>query len=338
MNSLIAGDIAPFSRIPGWLLTLACIIALVYSGPAWCGSRYANGFDLQGALVPQDEIVNGGPPRDGIPALIAPRFVTASEATFLRSDDRVLGVLLNGVAKAYPERILIWHEIVNDEFNGEPLVVSFCPLCGTGAAHSASVDGKRLTFGVSGLLYNSNLLLYDKQTQSLWSQMLGKAISGPLKGAALKDFPITHTTWQAWQKEHPRTVVLSSHTGYQLGYGINPYSDYLTNAVVMFRVRQESHRFHPKEWVLGVEANGTYKAYPFTELANAGNVVRDRVGGRLVEIRLDSASWSAQAVSDGNRTRPRRPTGSPGSLSTHAPTLTKPRRPPEGSDLPIEDR
>ncbi|WP_432262703.1 DUF3179 domain-containing protein [Cupriavidus sp. TMH.W2] len=295
----IAEVIAPFSRFPGWLLRLACIIAIVCSSPAWCSNRYANGFDLQGALVPQDDIVNGGPPRDGIPALIAPRFVAASEATYLRPDDRVLGVLLNGVAKAYPERILLWHEIVNDEFDGEPLVVSFCPLCGTGAAHSASVDGKRLTFGVSGLLYNSNLLLYDKQTQSLWSQMLGKAIAGPFKGTALKDFPITHTTWQAWRKEHPRTVVLSERTGYRRDYGFNPYSDYLTNALVMFRVSQESHRFHPKEWVLGVEADGTYKAYPFTELAKAGNVVRDRVGGRLIEVRLDAATWSASASSDG---------------------------------------
>ncbi|WP_454753975.1 DUF3179 domain-containing protein [Cupriavidus necator] len=299
MNSPLVGDIAPVTRIFGWLLTMACVIALVWSRPAECADRYANGFDLHGALVSQDEIVNGGPPRDGIPALIAPRFVAASEATFLRSGDRVLSVLLNGVAKAYPERILIWHEIVNDEFNGEPLVVSFCPLCGTGAAHSARVDGKRLTFGVSGLLYNSNLLLYDKQTQSLWSQMLGKAISGPLKGAALMGFPITHTTWQAWQKEHPHTVVLSERTGYQRNYGFNPYSDYMTNAVVMFRVRQESHRFHPKEWVLGVGANGSFKAYPFTGLAKAGNVVRDRVGGRLFEIRLDPATRSAQAVSDG---------------------------------------
>jgi hypothetical protein len=299
MHWPIVGGIAKLSRIYGWLLTLACVAALAWSSPAWCGDRYANGFDLQGALVPRDEIVSGGPPRDGIPALTSPAFVPAAEATFLRPDDRVLGVQLNGVAKAYPERVLIWHEIVNDEFNGEPLVVSFCPLCGTGTAHSARVNGKLLTFGVSGLLYNSNLLLYDKQTQSLWSQMLGKAISGPLMGTALKEYPVAHTSLQAWQKEHPHTVVLSERTGYRRNYDFNPYSDYLTNAVMMFRVREESHRFHPKEWVLGVEANGTYKAYPFTELAKAGNVVRDRVGGRLIEIRLDPASRSAQVTSDG---------------------------------------
>ncbi|RWA53122.1 hypothetical protein AU476_14940 [Cupriavidus sp. UYMSc13B] len=193
MHWPIVGDIAKLSRIYGWLLTLACVAAFAWSSPVWCGDRYANGFDLQGALVPRDDIVSGAPPRDGSRRDL-PDFVPASEATFLRPDDRVLGVLLNGVAKAYPERILIWHEIVNDEFNGEPLVVSFCPLCGTGTAHSARLDGKSLTFGVSGLLYNSNLLLYDKQTQSLWSQMLGKAISGPLMGTALKEYQVAHTT------------------------------------------------------------------------------------------------------------------------------------------------
>lgn len=289
-------EIEAFFRLLFKLLCLSA--ALAWTGLSF-GIDYANGFNIKGALVPEDEIVGGGPPRDGIPALFNPRFVSPAEVQFLKPDDRVLGVSLNGVAKAYPERIMIWHEIVNDDFNGKPVVVSFCPLCGTGEAHFAKLDGKRLSFGVSGLLYNSNLLLYDKQTESLWSQLLGKAITGPMKGSVLKGLPVVHTVWEAWKKVHPDTLVLSDKTGFERNYSYNPYSDYLSNAVVMFRVNRESHRFHPKEWVLGVEANGKYKAYPFTELAKADYLVRDTVAGKTLEIRLDPATRSAQAFTAG---------------------------------------
>ena len=166
-----------------------------------------NGFDLQGSLVPAKEIRHGGPPRDGIPALDQPRFIPAASASYLKPDDRVLGMELNGIVKAYPIRILDWHEIANDDFNGQPVVVTYCPLCGTGMAFSAQIGGSRTTFGVSGLLYNSDVLLYDRQTDSLWSQLLGKAITGPLKGTELKLIPLRHTTWRAWKSEHPDTLV-----------------------------------------------------------------------------------------------------------------------------------
>lgn len=281
-----------------WLL-FGCTFALVWSGASLGEEPYVNGFDVRKALVPQDEIVEGGPPRDGIPALMAPHFVTAADATFLRADDSVLGVSLHAAAKAYPVRILNWHEIVNDEIAGQPVAVSFCPLCGTGAAFYAQAQGRRLTFGVSGLLYNSNLLLYDKETQSLWSQLMNKAISGPLKGTLLVSLPVTQTTWKAWRQAHPDTLVLSEHTGYRRDYAFDPYADYMSSAMLMFRVSKESHRFQPKEWVLGVAANGAYKAYPFTELAKAGTVLHDHVGGQPVEIRFDPVARSAQAFSAG---------------------------------------
>ncbi|NIR48043.1 DUF3179 domain-containing protein, partial [candidate division KSB1 bacterium] len=144
-----------------------------------------NGFDLSGSLIPPDEILAGGPPRDGIPAIDNPKFVSPSEADFLQPEDRVLGIDRNGVAKAYPIKIVNWHEIINDRFGDEAVVVTYCPLCGSGVAFSAEINAKATTFGVSGLLYNNDVLLYDRRTKSLWSQLMGKAVTGPLKAEEL---------------------------------------------------------------------------------------------------------------------------------------------------------
>ena len=152
-----------------------------------------NGYLLNDALIPADEIHHGGPPRDGIPAIDTPQFVDADAAGFLKPSDRVLGIERNGVRKAYPVAILNWHEIVNDRFADEPLVVTYCPLCGTGIAYLSVSGGVELKFGVSGLLYNSDMLLYDRETESLWSQISRQAISGPMKGRKLKSVPVMHT-------------------------------------------------------------------------------------------------------------------------------------------------
>ncbi len=121
-----------------------------------------NGFDLKGALIPVNQIHGGGPPKDGIPSIDQPTFVLADEEDYLQNDAAVLGINYQGIIKAYPINILNWHEIVNDQFNQEPVVITFCPLCGSGMAFSASINGKAHTFGVSGLLYNSDVLLYDR--------------------------------------------------------------------------------------------------------------------------------------------------------------------------------
>ncbi len=159
-----------------------------------------NGFNLSGAFIPEEDIHPGGLPRDGIPAIDEPYFIDALAAEFLKPSDRVLGIVRNGIAHAYPVAILNWHEVVNDNFSKEKIVVTYCPLCGTGIAYQASVGGEALTFGVSGLLYNSDMLLYDRQTQSLWSQMLMQAISGPRKGKRLQIIPLEHTSWADWQQ------------------------------------------------------------------------------------------------------------------------------------------
>ena len=174
-----------------WLIYSIFMIALhpVTIAPA-VAQFDLNGFTIDDPLVPENEILRGGPPRDGIPSIDHPNFIS-SQAAELDSTDKVLGIHLNGVSKAYPINILNYHELVNDQFNGQAVAISFCPLCGTGIAFDAQLpNGESRSFGVSGLLYNSDLLMYDRETQSLWSQMEGKAINGPEKGTILERLPL----------------------------------------------------------------------------------------------------------------------------------------------------
>ena len=170
------------------------------------------GFDFSEHSIPINEIHSGGPAKDGIPALYDPEFITANDAHYLKSSDRVLGLSINGESKAYPLRILNWHELVNDRVGGTDVLVSYCPLCGTGMAFDSNINGERTLFGVSGKLYNSDVLFYDRKTESLWSQIKMEAVTGPLTGSRLKLLPLVHTTWEAWKKKHPDTKVLSKKT------------------------------------------------------------------------------------------------------------------------------
>lgn len=250
-----------------------------------------NGFQLDNSSIPINKIHHGGPPRDGIPSLDQPRFLTAPRAAYLKPDDRVLGVVHKGEARAYPIRILDWHEIVNDRIKGDAVIVTYCPLCGTGLVYDGNINGKLTDFGVSGLLYNSDVLLYDRQTESLWSQILSEAISGSLKGSNLKTLPVSHTSWASWKKEHPDTIVLSAETGFNRDYSRSPYAGYGDNEQIFFPVNKQSRAYHPKERVLGVTINGKTKAYPFKELAKLkGNVVTDNFAGKQLTVNFDIAN------------------------------------------------
>jgi hypothetical protein len=262
-----------------------------------------NGFDLEGSLVPPEEIHLGGPARDGIPAIDRPEFISAERADFLSPEDRVLGLTIGETAKAYPIAIMNWHEIVNDCLGGERVALTYCPLCGTGVAFAAEAEGRELSFGVSGLLYNSGVLLYDRQTESLWSQIRRQAISGPMRGERLEVLPLTHTTWQAWQQDHPDTLVLSTDTGFRRDYDRDPYTGYGAEAGLYFPVANQSRRYHPKERVLGLEIDGRFKAYPFAELSRIGaGEIDDRFAGRTLTIRFDADAESARAFdSEGNQ-------------------------------------
>ena len=257
-------------------------------------SERLNGFDLTGALIPREEFMRGGPARDGIPALTDPRFVAAAQAP-LAPEDRVVGVRLGNAAKAYPIRILNWHEVVNDAVAGRRIVVSYCPLCGTAMVFDAVAGGRHREFGVSGLLYNSDVLLYDRESQSLWSQVMRKAVSGPVKGAPLVQIAARHTTWGEWRREFPDTVVQSFETGHERDYSRDPYAGYDAWEGTYFPVRHRDPRLSPKEWVLGFELGGKAKAYPLKDCPAGG--WRDEVGGATVHVRCDRASRTGAVVS-----------------------------------------
>ncbi len=255
---------------------------------------FMNGFDLAGASIPISEIQRGGPPRDGIPSIDDPQFLDPSKVTFLDVDDPVIGVKIDGVARAYPLRILVWHEVVNDEINGKPIVVTYCPLCGTSMVFEGVLqdNGEPLSFGVSGLLFRSDVLMYDRQTESLWSQLSLKAVSGPMKGAPLKWMASDLINYGSWVRKHRKTgtrEVLSTQTGADRDYTRNPYTSYNNSNVVWFVVPENRSELADKSWILGLIQGNQAKAYPINSLTLRG-VIRDKFAGRNLEIRINPGS------------------------------------------------
>lgn len=301
MNHPALASPTPWQRAAWALLAAALALgvgAVLLNPPAATAEPTLNGFDLAGALVPATAIQRGGPPRDGIPAIDQPRFVEPKAAR-IAPDARVLGIVVNGDARAYPISILNWHEIVNDRVGGRAVVVTFCPLCGTGMAFDASLGVKPSSFGVSGLLYNSDVLLYDRETSSLWSQILMTAVTGPMKGRKLRPLPTAHTSWADWRARHPGSKLLSGDTGFARDYGRDPYAGYEQTAEPMFDVQHRDGRFPAKEWVLGVSIGEVHKAYPFSLLAKAigsQGVLRDQVGGQALTIHFDASHRSARVT------------------------------------------
>jgi len=257
------------------------------------------GFDLSNLTISMEYMKDGGPPRDGIPSIDNPEFLIIQEAGFMQDEDRILGISFNGVSKAFPVKILNFHEIVNDKFGDHPVVVTFCPLCGSGLAFDALIEDGRKTFGVSGLLYNSDVLLYDRQTETLWSQIMSKAVSGPLVGHKLKVFQTYNTSWKEWKTQHPNTLVLSTNTGYDKDYSRDPYPDYYESEKVWFPVANTNDAMHAKTKVIGLDINGTYKAYPFPELKKAKKPIRDQVDGKEILIHFNKKEESAY-ITDAN--------------------------------------
>ena len=260
-----------------------------------------NGFNVDNAIVPKRQILAGGPDRDGIPALDKPRFISGAEAA-LPGDARVLGVVRRGEARAYPINILNWHEIVNDRIGDESVMVTYCPLCGSGMVFSAPSTGSpRDSFGVSGLLYDSDMLLYDRATESLWSQIRAEAIAGPRVGERLTQIPARHTTWANWFESFPDTILLSEETGFRRDYGKSPYGDYEKSRRLYFSVSKRAPRtHHPKALVLGVSIDDEHRAYPFSELDTARrDRLVDELGGQTLTIHWDADASSAYATSNG---------------------------------------
>lgn len=222
-------------------------------------------------LVNPNKIRGGGPPKDGIPSLDDPKYVTVDKANeWIEDNELVLAIVHKGQKRVYPLQILVWHEIVNDVIKGDPILITYCPLCGSGIAFERKImiDGeeKVVEFGTSGKLYNSNLVMYDRETDTYWTQIDGKAIVGELTGQELKDVSIDTVVWRDWKKEHPDSEVLSQITGYTRPYGKDPYGSYYENSNLFFPVENEDNRIHSKDVIFGVEDEGKYIAYREVDL------------------------------------------------------------------------
>ncbi|NNL65600.1 MAG: DUF3179 domain-containing protein [Myxococcales bacterium] len=266
--------------------TLSILFALALLAPSVGAEPVRNGFDLSGASVPAEQILAGGPPRDGIPALDHPTHMAAATSAW-RDEEIVLGVARDGEARAYPVAILNWHELVNDTLGGDPILVSFCPLCGTGLAFDRRIGGKTRTFGVSGLLFRSDLLMFDRESESLWSQISAEALSGPQRGERLRLVRARMMEWGAWKRAHPDTTILSPETGHRRDYGRSPYQGYATSDETYFPVKLDP-RYHPKMPTLGLRIAGrAARAYPASELVQAGGSVSERFLGHRVRVGYD---------------------------------------------------
>lgn len=249
------------------------------------------GFVLSNLIIPADEIMDGGVPRDGIRSLITPK--VSDKNMSVPETTEVLGVRFNGQARAYPVKILNFHEAVNDTLGGIPIVVTFCPLCGSGVSFVSKTKEESLTFGISGLLYNSDVLLYDHQTESLWSQLMGKAISGPLSGEELEQIPTDRMTWEQWEKLNLNTTLGAYETKYPINYEQEPYREYLSSDQLMFPVNKQNRKIENKEMVIGVTYKGKYKAYPFAELKSTTGKIEDILAGEPITIHFNKESNKA---------------------------------------------
>jgi hypothetical protein len=240
-------------------------------------------------LVDPEKIVSGGPPKDGIPSIDNPRYVSVEEADqWIQDNELVLALIYKDVKRVYPLQIMVWHEIVNDRIAGDPILVTYCPLCGSGIAYERTINGEEVEFGTSGKLYNSNLVMYDRKTNSYWSQIEGLAIVGELTGTRLKPISVDTVVWRDWKKAHPDSEVLSQQTGYTRPYGRDPYGSYYEDSFLLFPVENEDSRIHPKTVIFGIEVGGTYKAYRESDLKELG-VIEDTVGGTRIKLERDEA-------------------------------------------------
>ncbi len=252
-----------------------------------------------------EEIAWGGVAKDGIPSLDDPKLIDATEASYLLPDDLVFGVEINGDARAYPLRILNWHEMFNDTIGGVPLALAYCTLCGSGILFETAVAGRAtpFVFGSSGFLYRSNKLMYDDETHSLWNQFTGRPVVGPLTGSGveLKIRPVTIASWEAWRKRHPTTRVLSLETGHRRDYGSGvAYRTYFASPNLMFPAVVEDKRLKPKDHVFVLRAGNDEKGYAVAAFAG-GKVVNDRIGALDVVLVGEAATRTVRAYRAGGR-------------------------------------
>jgi len=240
-------------------------------------------------IVDPSKIRSGGPPKDGIPSIDNPKYVSLEEADdWIEDNELVLAIIYKGVKRVYPLQILVWHEIVNDNIAGDPILITYCPLCGSGIAFEGSINGEAVDFGTSGKLFNSNLVMYDRKTDTYWTQIGGQAIVGELTGMRLAPVSIETVVWRDWKVAHPDSEVLSQDTGFVRAYGRDPYGNYYENSNLFFPVENEDNSVHPKTVIFGIEVNDVFKAYRESDLKETP-VIEDTVGGASIKVERDNA-------------------------------------------------
>ena len=255
--------------------------------------------DVSRHIVPYGEFQSGGPGKDGIPAIDHPRFLPAGRVTFVKPREPVIELAVGGSVRAYPIQILIWHEIVNDKVAGVPVAVTFCPLCNTAIVFDRRIGKRTLDFGTTGNLRNSDLVMYDRQTETWWQQFGGQGLVGRYAGTRLRQYPARIVSWQEFRRRHPQALVLSRDTGYSRDYGRNPYTGYDdASSPPFFATRNGSdRRLPPKERVVFVERGDSSIAVPFSVLARR-HVVHVSVGGHRLIIRATGKTGSPLETGD----------------------------------------
>jgi uncharacterized protein YbaR (Trm112 family) len=267
------------------------------------------GFDVTYSLVPVLDIKRGGPPKDGIPALTEPEVISAADAGYIQDNDMVIGVRIGNEARAYPISILNYHENVNDILGDKHIAVTYCPLCNSALVFDREVGGHVREFGISGLLWNSNVLMFDRgripEEESLWSQILMKAVTGPAarQGLEFELLSSEYTSWAEWLGENPETTALSMNTGHKRMYAGSPYASYFTNDRLMFPVKQPENsldgRFVNKEQMILLKVNDRMKAYAVKDIAKAARetgYIEDRIGEKRLRLNYTAADGSVEAV------------------------------------------
>ena len=262
--------------------------------PPPAGAKAEFKTDFSRHSVSYSEILSGGPPKDGIPAINEPHYVGVGEANaWLRPQEPVVVVQVGNDARAFPIQILIWHEIVNAEIGGVPLLVTFCPLCNTAIAFERRLDGQVLDFGTTGRLRFSNLIMYDRQTETWWQQATGEAVAGKFTGRQLVFSSASIIAWETFKSTYPGGTVLSRDTGYKRDYGRNPYVGYddVNQSPFLYTGPATPGRLPPMARVVTVALNGAAVAYPYSVLQHVG-VVNDNVADAAIAV-----FWSPGTVS-----------------------------------------
>ncbi len=258
------------------------------------------------ARIRLEEIVSGGVGFEGIPALDNPTTIPAAKAGYLNDGEKVFGALVGGEARAYPLRMLDWHEMLNDQLGGRPVTLSYCTLCGAGILYDTRTpSGKSYTFGTSGLLYRSNKLMVDRQTLSLWNNLTGEPVVGRLANSPIRlpVLPLTLTTWKEWRTRHPDTTTLALDAALvgRFGFNYQPGAADRQRRGVSFPVWKKSATLDPKAEVFALRIGDPPKVYPIETLL-AERIVNDTAGGTPVVLLADEKSGAVRAFSRGDRT------------------------------------